>query len=619
MILQHLSEGDAISLFGRTGHIAYFGQSVAVIKYIDGEDISISQVELNHAYISGEMSLIRRPTYNPCHVKLDKQQEREVIRFEEYCSELNKEQKPCGAGVRERVIFEVAAKIGDLAPPSTSHLHKIYKQWLACQKNMTEVLFGKKRTRRPNISEEVFGLMDEAIKKHYLKKSKATILMAYKEFERAYLGRQYLSPCPSLSTFERRIKKLDRLNVILARFGKSAAREEARSANSKIKIKKILDLVSMDAAHFNVGLKNKLGQYIGMPSIYFVLDGYSRVILGYAIHVGKHSESSGCVIHTLRYAISKKTDPRYPFCGLPSTIIVDQGVAYVSEDTVRFFSGLEVNIVKTATRMGWGKPMIERFIGTVRTSFFSGLDGYLGKHDKKIYSDETVKKAAVYTLAEFRQAFSKFIHDYHNTPHTGLNGKTPAQVWAESARLYPPILVEDMPHTQLLRGIREEKQLKHGTGITCDYQAFNSTELQRLYHDLESSKRPGERSDIKVTIYRDPLDASAISVVNPKTNVLIEVPNTLGYDAEGYSFADLRRGRTAKTTAEEAPVFDGGVREEYSSNKRRTGPDVPLDDFDNPMDLNEVLSTPSKSVASNAIGYETRPQAPDEDDYVSVE
>lgn len=616
MSYQYLTVGDPITFRGKTGELDYYSNDIAVIKFIDGESMALSHVALAKAHAGGEMTIIRRAAYNPCHIRLDDDQKEAVVRFEKYCAALDDEIRPCATGVRERTVTKISAEIGDSSPPSISHLHKVYKKWVASGRNMVHVLFSSQRQRRPVIPDELFNLMDEVIDTEYLKPSRPTIEKAYKAFERAYLNRQYLAPCPSLSSFERRLKKGDRLEFIKKRYGVSAAREEGRTAISKTKLRRILELVSMDTAHFNLGLKNFFGQYVGMPSVYFVMDDYSRVILGYGIHIGKHSESSACVIHTLRYAISKKLDPHYQFYGLPCTLIIDQGVAYVSDDSLRFFEGLKVHITKAATRMGWGKPMIERFIGTCRTRFFSGFDGYLGKRDKKVYTDETVKKSAVHTVAEFRQAFSDFIIEYHNTPHSGLHGKTPAQMWADSAKLNPPIMFEDIPYSQLLRGIREEKILKHVTGITCDYQNFNSDELQQVYHALQPSKRPGVRSEVKVTTYRDPLDASAISVVNPNTNRLFEVQNIIGEDASGLSFSELRSNRKAWTTVEAAPTKDGGIREGYSSTKRRKGPDVPLDDFDNPIDLDLILKTPSKPIASTTTGFENRTQTDEDDDYV---
>lgn len=615
MNTQYLTVGDLISLRGRTGELDYYSNNIAVIKFKDGTSESVSHIELEKARSDGEMCIVRRPSYNPCHIKTSHDQDAEILRYERYCSELEKEARPCAKGVRERVIIKVAAELNDKRPPSISNLHKIYRKWKSAGKNMIQALFGKQRNRSPAISEEVFELMDEVIESRYLKIEKPTILRAYNEFVRVYRTRSYIAPCPSLSSFERRVKKFNRIAVIESRYGRSAAREEQRTVTSKTKTKQILEVVELDTAHFNLGLRNKFGRYVGMPSIYFSMDSYSRAIMGYGIHIGKHSESSGCVIHTLRYAISKKNDPLYPFFGIPATLVLDQGAAYISEDSIRYFESLMATVTNTATRMGWGKPMVERFIGTARTRFFSGFDGYLGKKNKKIYSDDTVKKSAVHTVAEFRQAFSDFIIEYHNTPHSGLNGRTPAQVWMESAKTNPPIGVEDLPHSQLLRGLREEKIIKHVTGITCDYQNFNSNELQALYHELQSSQKPGVRNEAKVTIYRDPLDASAVSIVNPRTNRLFEVPNILGGEAQGFSFAELRLSRKALTTAEASPCWNGGVSEGYIVKKPRKGPDVHLDDFDNPVDLNMILNAPGKQIPTNTMGYENRSQTDEDEDY----
>lgn len=616
MITQYLTVGDPIAFRGKTGELDYYSNDIAVIKFFDGTSMSISHTSLAKAQAEGEVSIIRRNAYNPCFIHLDNDQEQEVVRFEKYCTALDDKIQPCAKGAREDVIKKISVELGDLSPPSISHLHKIYRKWVLSGKNMVHVLFGYQRQRRPVIPDELFNLMDKVIDEEYLKPTKPTIYKAYEEFVKAYRDKQYIAPCPSLSSFERRLKKGDRLAFIKRRYGASAAREEGRTATSKTILRRILDLVSMDAAHFNLGLKNIYGKYVGMPTIYFVMDDYSRVILGYGIHVGKHSESSACVIHALRYAISKKLDPLYPYYGLPSNVVVDQGVAYVSEDSVRYLEGLQVHITKTATRMGWGKPMLERFIGTSRTRFFSGFDGYLGKREKGTYSDQTAKNSAVHTVAEFRQAFSEFIIEYHNTPHAGLYGKTPAQVWAKSAESNPPITLEDIPYSQLLRGIREEKILKHVTGITYLYQNFNSEELQQLYHSLQPSKGLKRRSQVKVTIYLDPLDASAISVVNPLTNKLFEVPNIIGEGSIGLTFAELHSGRKAQTTAEAAPIKDGGICEGYNSKQRRKGSDVPLDDFDNPIDLELILKTPSKPIVAPKTGYESRSQKDEDDNYV---
>lgn len=623
MSRQYLSLFDLLSYKGRTGELRYYEDDIAVIKFKNGESVSLKHQELEEARSDGDLVLIRRTQYTPCHIKTNKNQDEQIIRFEAYCTALDQESAPSAKGAREKVISRVSFLIGDNNPPSISNIHKIYRRWISSGRNMVEALFGRQKHRSPSIPNEIFELMDSVIDSDYLKEKRPSAKKAYDCFTAAYRTRGYLTPCPSISSFQRRISSIDRIHVIRERYGKSAARQEERNVTAQTKFRHILEVAELDTAHFNVGLKNNSGQYVGMPSVYFVMDCYSRVILGYGVHIGKHSESSACVIHTLRYAISRKKDPLYPYFGLPSVLTVDQGAAYISKDSLRFFEGLMVDIVKTATRMGWGKPMVERFIGTARTRFFSSFDGYLGKRNSKIYSDKTVKSAAKHTVGEFRLEFSKFIINYHNTPHSGLNGKTPAQVWKESAKSNPPIVIDDIPYSQLLRGICEDKILKRGTGITCDYQNFNSDELKNLYHSLQKVQKPDAKPKIKITTYRDPLDAAAISVVNPQTNKLFEVPNVLGDNAHGLSFAELRVSMIAMTTAQashvttaqNAPTWDGGVRENYSSQKRRKGPDVPLDDFDNPLDLDTVLKSPAKGLQPSSDGYEDRPQIDEEDDY----
>jgi len=619
--MQNIYVGCMLSYKGRVGHIRLYDDDLAVIKFKNGETLSLTPQVLEDARSNGELYLVRSPALNPLFLDLDKDQVAAIERFESYCNVLEKEPAPCAKGVREKVIERVSYLIDDLKPPSVSHLHKIYKRWISANKNMSEVLFGRKRKRTNSISSEIFELMDDYINSSYLKASRPTINSAYQKFENAYRLRGYINPCPSLSTFERRIRDLDRLDVIVKRFGKSAGRNESRSANSKMELDRILQRVELDTGHFNLGLKNQCNLFIGVPSIYFVVDGYSRVILGYSVHVGKPSETAACVIHTLRYAISQKADPLYPFFGIPETVVIDQGAAYISADTSNFLDNLKVEVINTATKMGWGKPMVERFIGTARTSFFQDFDGYLGKLDKKIYSDKTIKSAAKHTFDEFRKQFSSFIIKYHNEPHAGLNGRTPAEVWRESLKKHPPVLVDEIGHDQLLRGLREQRTLKHVSGITCDYQVFNSDELQSLYHRSQKNQKPGKKDDVKVIIYRDPLDANAITVVDTSTGQVFEVPNILGAKSSGFSFAELRLGRKALTTAEESPVWDQGIREGYSKSKkpRRKGPDVPLDSLVLPMDLDSILKSPGDTFTTNNNDSEDIQVDEDEDYAIRVE
>src|SRR3546814_14354401 len=65
------------------------------------------------------------------------------------------------------------------------------------------------------------------------------------------------------------------------------------------------------------------------------------------------------------------------------------------------------------------------------TGLFQGLKGYLGKPDNRYKSDSSIKSSAMHTFSEFKKLFSEFIIKYHNQPHSGLNGRTPAEIGRE--------------------------------------------------------------------------------------------------------------------------------------------------------------------------------------------
>ena len=101
MTTHYFNAGDPVSYHGRTGVIDYYDNRIAVIKFIDGDAISISHAGLAEAYKGGEVTLTRRSPYNPFHIKLDDNQKSDVARLEAYCGELHGEAKPCAKGVRE--------------------------------------------------------------------------------------------------------------------------------------------------------------------------------------------------------------------------------------------------------------------------------------------------------------------------------------------------------------------------------------------------------------------------------------------------------------------------------------------------------------------------------------
>ncbi|MCO6413235.1 MAG: DDE-type integrase/transposase/recombinase [Thiogranum sp.] len=580
--------GQTINLRGQIGVIRLFDSDLAVIQFGDGQTQVIPPFELLRLHSERQLTLIQ-PT-RPVRVafQLTNHQRTIIQRRESYVRELHKHPNPCAKGVRESVIGKVSVAINDQNAPGISTLSRWYSDWIADGREMAFQVVYKARKKRALISPEVESLMEEIIHQVYLKRNKPTIRSAYRAFLARYNSLGYVAKVPDESTFRRRVYALDRLRVISARQGASQARAEARVAAGPIRVNYPLERVELDTAHFNLGLLNEDGAYVGKVSLYLVIDVYSRAVLGYAVAVGKAKETAGCVIHAIRHAISVKSDPDYPMYGLFHSVTTDSGPGYRAE-SVRYILnmlGSEHNIAPT--HQGWGKPFVERFIYTLRTGLFSNLSGYLGKYDPKLYSDDTLIKSAKWTVAEFKDFLSHFIvHTYHNTPHSGLGGKTPIQAWNEGIQIAPPIAPADLNDLAKLRGLRATRVLQKHVGVTCQQQRFNSSGLQALYHLLHGNRKERE---IKVDILVDPLDASAISVVNPQNGTLLDVPNVANVEPE-ISFAKLNAGRRRRNV-NEAPVFAAKDVRAIRRRKNRNGAEVRLETDEDTLDLDALVRAP---------------------------
>ncbi len=427
--------------------------------------------------------------------------------------------------------------------PGKSTVCKWYKDWKLNDENMAKVIAFNQHGNTSSVAPALITLTDKVVRQHYMKRSKPTKKEVYKKLQVAFENSILFGSSiklPKREWFCRYINKnFDRIELIAAREGRSQARAEARSANKKTKLSRILQLVEADTAHFNIGLTDENHEYyIGKPTMYFIFDAYSRSLLGYAIEVRKGGETSSGAIHAFKHAIEPKSNrAEYPMFGMPEVLKLDNGVAYRSSTTFEYFKRVRMpQPTFTATHSGWKKAFVERFIGTLRTKFFSTLNGYLGKYDPKKFQTEPLIKHAKYSLKEFVQKFDEFILEYHNTPVDYLQGFTPKQVWLKSALDNPPVTFIHNDDARMLIGEKfEAKKLSHVTGIKIGKQRFNCDDLQAIYHELTPENATG--NSINIDFLVDWSDASYIKVQHPTEPRMMKVPN-VDDNSKGLSFAE---------------------------------------------------------------------------------
>ena len=109
--------------------------------------------------------------------------------------------------------------------------------------------------------------------------------------------------------------------------------------------------------------------------------------------------------------------------GLPQRLYVDNGAAYRSRHLALVCARLGVALIHARPWQPAGKGKIERFFRTLRA-------GWLGR----------VEAAERETLETLNRSLWAWIEgEYHNTPHRGLDGRTPLERWAlaSAAVRYP--------------------------------------------------------------------------------------------------------------------------------------------------------------------------------------
>lgn len=608
--------GDQILYQHSAGEVRFSASDIIVITFADGRSETFSRDVLEKAFTDQQLQYLQPSVVVRSQPRLTTGQLREFARREAYLTALAAYPKPNAQGVREEVIAAVSARIGDSNPPAPSTLSRWQKERSdAGGDTLAQIL--RNTTRRSRLSGEIEDLISAVIDEIWLKENEPTASYAYEIFRSRFKERGYTTKPPAFSTFLRRVNRVPLLIRVERRKGKAEAQKEARIAGMTIDAAFPLERVEVDTMHANLGLLDDDGHYVGAVTVYLVIDVYSRAILGYALHVGKRREEPASAIHALRYAITPKDDPAYPMHGMPRGLVTDSGAAYKDKDYTRFVSQICDQRVVAPPYQAWAKPFVERFIGSVRKQLFQNLRGYLGKRDPKRYSGASIKKSATYTVTEFREILHRFIVDkYHHTPHDGLKGKTPFQMWQEGIRDVPPMLPQNLSDFAKLRGLRaNDRALSRVQGVGYDYQRFQSPALQALF-DVVIQRHKG-KDNPTIDILVDPLDAGAITAINPLTLEEIEVPNT-NAAAAGRSFAELNAWRRSGNRSDEAPLFQpDNIREEVRTRPNRRGPDVDLDADDNQINVDDLRPDhdAGKGDDSHSNLPRTRPnEDPDADD-----
>lgn len=424
-------------------------------------------------------------------------------------------------------LKKIAKVIGDVCAPSICTIRRWASRYIG--KDVVKLVpKHSKKGRTASITGELKVILDVVVDELYMSETPASVTEVIGELririEESNLGRLPSNQLtiPSGMTVRRYIANLDPYLVDEARLGKHAAKKKHRAATGVLRVNHILERWEIDHTLLDVLLVDEeTGLVIGRPYLTIVLDRFSRMVMGYLLHLAAPNTES--VLRVIERAIRPKADllQRFPKVknewrahGMPTRIVPDNAAEFHAGDLVEGFNELGIEIMYPPSRDPQKKGAVERFFSTQNLGLIHNLPGTTFSNIQQ-RGDYESEKHACFTLAQLEAAVVKWIVDgYHQTPHRGLNKRTPAQVWASDEAQHLIRLPLDLDALECILARRGSVRVHH-YGIEVETLGYHSGELAQLRMLLT----PDEKVSVR---YRD--EAGHVWVHDRFRNVFLQVP-----------------------------------------------------------------------------------------------
>jgi putative transposase len=282
---------------------------------------------------------------------------------------------------------------------------------------------------------------------------------------------------------------------------------------------------------------------------------------------------------------------------VPAWVYVDRGPGYrarlLSDEATGFYSRMDIGLIGALPGNPHGKGWIERFFRTVRDKhdkFFAGGAVYCGddmapETNRRMSAELAQGKRELPSLAQYVQSFRAWLEHYHMEPQDKLNGRTPAQVWAELV----PIAVELDAHVV----IRPHETATVTRQTVRLHNRFYFAEMLALYDGKKLTLEYDLHDDKRVWVFDDKGRLITEAKLTGTVGVLPTSRLEEGRDrraagqrkrlARKLSEVDARRADpiTADSQLHEMPAIKaGGVELLPAAPKRLPKPSAPAVDID---------------------------------------
>lgn len=388
-------------------------------------------------------------------------------------------------------------------------------------------LVDKKRSGRPALIKIYQGIFDEAVEEVYLNLQRFPVKDVEERMKKKIDAHNAHLPAgqaqikmPSRATIYRWVADLPQDLVTAAREGKKVAEKKFRIVMAKLNVGAILERVEIDHTPLDIILIcQKTNMILGRPTLTLAIDRFSRMVVGF--YISFHPPSAMSVLHCLKQAVMPKEDilskypdikSPWPARGIPLAFAVDNGMDLHANS----FEAVALELGAAIHYMGAGYPElkggVERAIGTINRGLVHALPGttFSNVNERGDYPSET---SAALDIDTFSHVVLKWIVDvYHKTPHRGMMGKTPLEVWQEGEKRVVIELPAYPRQLDIMAGNSATRNIWH-YGVEFDCLRYNNHRLQELRRERVDS--------VSLVSFEDRVDM--VLVLDPKVNEYIEV------------------------------------------------------------------------------------------------
>ena len=486
-----------------------------------------------------------------------------------------------------RAIRKVAIDLADPKPPHETTIYRWRRRYRIAQCDIRALLDqtdsrgGKDQSR---LDPAVEAIIHERIETAFLDSKRGTaegvhnaVFLDIQRLNTTRIESEWLK-VPGLRTIQRRIERIPAFDRALARYGEREAQRRFADQFRARQVSRILQLVEIDHTKLDVMYTDASGRTIDRPTITVVFDRFSRCVLGFCISSAGHGVHA--VFEALRHAMMPKSYLRERFPELPlewpchgwfERLLMDNGREFHAHAVTDAMMNLGVICEYAASRDPNDKPFVERFLKTLNYYFVHKLPGTtLAKVHQRIgFKAEDEACLTFEKLIEMVHVWITMV--YHLRPHRGLSGRTPIDVWKESASAHPPQLKCNAEDLSIEFSEYDQRTLQH-YGIDFDGFRYLSPELLTLRRMLPGNatikiKAPYENAGL-IWVW-DEIEEEYIAAYNTDEHYTNVTREQAGILREMYKVSDPHQRTRARGEEVIRDISTESMQSKKLSERRR--------------------------------------------------